>query len=375
MSLILATALLACLFYIHQQRQQLARNRHKISRLREKIISLESANDSEKASMHLLVSLPEPALILDQQGHVLASNDMAKALFPSLKNNPRKPSFVMCYRDPDWADTLTQVLENTNQHSASLPMIRLSRHILSPRVSRLNADHSLLTLLDITQQYRAQKSKEAFIANLMHDLKTPLTSLLGYARSIQSFGDNPEIRNEAAKVIADEAKHINTLLDTLLTIEHIEHQSKSKSQCQPADECQKVWQALNALMQEKDIQLKLNIDQPAPAMMDAADCYRVIQNIAENAVHYSPEHTTIRCHLNANRLVITDEGHGIPEKHLPRITERFYRGDASRKRGGHGLGLAITSEILHRDGGTLTFENGDTSGLIVTVDFPALSDV
>jgi len=204
----------------------------------------------------------------------------------------------------------------------------------------------------------------------MHDLKTPLTSLLGYARSIEAFGDNAEIRNEAAKVIAEEAKHVNTLLDALLSIEQIEHQHTTDNYCNSSDICKRVWKSLTVMMEEKEMRLKLDMDDGCDIHMASSDCYRVILNIAENAIHYSPKNTKIRCSLQGAKLIIQDQGSGIAEKHMSRVTERFYRADESRKRGGHGLGLAITHELLQRDGGSLKLRNRIEGGLKVTVLFP-----
>ena len=176
-------------------------------------------------------------------------------------------------------------------------------------------------------------------------------------------------RHEAAKVIGDEAKHINALLEALLSIEQAEHQHPNAS-CNASDVCQKVWQSLDNQLQNHHIQLKLQLDNRCIIQMSEADCYRVILNVAENAIRYSPENTHITCTLNQNTLHIMDEGRGIPEQHLPRVTERFYRVDGSRQRGGHGLGLAITHEILKRDGGKLRLQNRDDVGLDVQITFP-----
>jgi len=106
--------------------------------------------------------------------------------------------------------------------------------------------------------------------------------------------------------------------------------------------------------------------------------YASISNIASNAVHYSDQGGDIRCQLRITdrpEILICDQGVGISDVDLPHITERFYRADATRSRGGHGLGLAIVHETLQRDGGSVHFSPNQPQGLCVLLSFPKrLSD-
>ena len=317
----------------------------------------------------LFSSVNEVVMRIDNTGRIVTANTRAKKIF-AIHHAPSLPqSMLLFYREPDWQRQFSKSLKKLPT-ATSLPDMHINGRVLAPRLVPLNKAQALLLCMDITEKHQAELQQKNLFSNLMHDLKTPLTSLLGYARSLESFGDDPAFRHEAAKVIGDESKHINALLETLLSLEQAEHPHNKDATCDAADVCKKVWQSLTTQLQSNHMQLALEIQEPCAISMSESDCYRIILNIAENAIRYSPKQTSITCTLNKNVLHIIDEGSGIPEQHLPRITERFYRIDASRQRGGHGLGLAITHELLQRDGGELKFQNRDDIGLDVQVIFP-----
>ncbi|MDX8397301.1 MAG: ATP-binding protein [Mariprofundaceae bacterium] len=328
----------------------------------------------ELRSFHLddiLSAIHEPILRLARDGKVLSANPDAERLFSVRKFTALPQPMVAFYRKPDWLTELYKGLDML-PGSVDLPEIFIDREVFSPRLAALNGNEALLFFSNITKRYALQEQRKDFISNLMHDLKTPLTSLLGYARSIELFADDEALRSEAVGVICQEASHVSTLLDALLSVEQIEHAPADGAHCDIAMVCRQVWQALQPLMQDKDISLDLELsDEPVLVAMQEADCYRVVMNVASNAVAYTVEDSEISCCLNAYQLRIEDEGLGIPEKDLPHVIERFYRVDKSRGRGGHGLGLAIVQETLQRDGGQVELSNRETGGLQVLLQFPS----
>jgi len=254
--------------------------------------------------------------------------------------------------------------------AVALPEIFIDEKVFLPRLAGLGKEQGLLLCLDVTAQYRLQEQRKTFVADLMHDLKTPLTSLLGYARSIEAFADDTALRQEAVSVIAQEAIHVNSLLDALLSVEQIEYKATEQGMCDAVPVCRQVWQTLQPEMAEKDVTLSLQLPDSLEIAMHESDCFRVLMNVASNAVHYTVDDSELNCSLEGSVLSILDEGDGIPEKDLPHVTERFYRVDAVRTRGGHGLGLAIVKETLDRDGGRLELENREPNGLCAMITLP-----
>ncbi len=349
---------------------------------RERILSNTqvSQNDLEKQLEQrshrldeLLSAIHEPVLRVDRAGHVMSANDAGMRLFAIRDMNLLPEPMVVFYRNPDWLEAFSKAVHSLPEVVA-LPEIFIGEEVYLPRLAGLGEGQGLLLCLDVTAQYRLQEQRKTFVADLMHDLKTPLTSLLGYARSIEAFADDAALRQEAVSVIAQEALHVNSLLDALLSVEQIEYNASEQGVCDVVEVCKKVWQALQPEMAEKDVTLSLQLPESFEIAMHESDCFRVLMNVASNAVHYTAEDSALDCSLDmtqgAGILSVLDEGDGIPEKDLPHVTERFYRVDAVRTRGGHGLGLAIVKETLDRDGGRLQLENRESNGLCVMITLP-----
>ncbi len=320
----------------------------------------------------LLSAIHEPVLRIDRTGRVMSANDAAIGLFAIRDVRLLPEPMVVFYRNPDWLKSFAKAVQSLPEVVA-LPEIFIGKQVFLPRLAGLGEEQGLLLCLDVTAQYRLQEQRKTFVSDLMHDLKTPLTSLLGYARSIEAFADDIELRQEAVSVIAQEAIHVNSLLDALLSVEQIEYSATEQGACDVVAVCKHVWQALQPEMLKKELTLSLQLPESFEIAMHESDCFRVLMNVASNAVRYTVEDSELNCTLKEGVLSILDEGDGIPEKDLPHVTERFYRVDAVRTRGGHGLGLAIVKETLDRDGGRLQLENREPNGLCAMITLPLIS--
>jgi len=319
---------------------------------------------------HVMDAIQEMVFRLDHQGMVMSLNQQARDVL----NIPAQQEFpqpmVMLYRDSDWLDAFHQAIQDLPQTS-DLPKLFIGQRVYLARLSHLGKNQGILLCIDVTEQHHLQEQRKAFTANLMHDLKTPLTSLLGYARSIESFYDDEEICKESAHVIAKEAKHVNELLNNLLSVERIEYGAPEGASCDVVPICQQVWQGLEYDLHAKDLTLHLALPESCEVAMQESDVHRIIANVASNAIRYTQAATQIYCQLQGYCLQIEDEGLGVPEKDLPHLCERFYRVDAVRSQGsGHGLGLAIVKETLLRDGGDIHLDNREEGGLQVRIIFP-----
>ena len=370
-------AALGLLWWLHSRvlRREAKENEHILERLKIENRRLEKRLRVRRHRFDdLLQAVEEAVLRVDSSGYVLSANANAMQLFSMAGDTQFPKAMVSWYREPDWLGAFN-VAVKALPNAVELPEIFFGEHVYLPRLAGLGSDQGLLLCLDITEQYRLQEQRKNFISNLMHDLKTPLTSLLGYARSIEAFGDDEALRQEAAGVIAHEAKHVSELLDALLSIEQIEHGHDLAASCDAVAVCQNVWQAMQPEMLAKGVQLSLHLPDQLEVAMHEADCFRVLMNVASNAVRYTHEDSTVHCCVIDMDVCIEDEGDGIPENDLPHVTERFYRVDAVRSRGGHGLGLAIVKEILDRDGGSLILKNRDHhAGLQVLIGLPLMLD-
>lgn len=365
--------------YAFRMRQQLHRYQAEIRHLKESAGKLESHLANSEQLDALLSSMNESVFRLDGAGSVIAVNARAREIF-ALSKSDLPLSLRQCYRDADWHELLKNALETLPEYSL-LPDMHVSNYVLTPRLTQLDQGQALLLCMDTTEQHRLEKQRRTFISNLLHDLKTPLTSLLGYARSMDSFGDDADFRREAAQVIADEAKHINHLLDALLTLDQIEYACRDdNAECEPAAVLKQVHDVLKSRLKQKSVKLGTQFSSAEVRVaMTADDLERVLTNVLENAVRHSPEKGHIRIQLAESNqqcvFTIEDEGPGIPERKLLRVTERFYRVDKARGRqgGNHGLGLAIVKELVELHDGSLRLSNISPHGLRVEFTLPKSS--
>ena len=330
----------------------------------------------------LLSEISEVVLRVDHLGRVHGGNKQGTKVF-KLDQAPMLPqSMLIFYRDGEWIDSFYRAVKMLPDPS-TLPEMKINDRIFLPKLASYGPSEALLICMDVTEFMCLQKKQKSLMENLMHDLKTPLTSLLGYARSIEAFADDAALREEAVTVIAQEAKHINDLLNSMLTLNQIEHStSDSEKGVDVSVVCAQVWSSLNLEMQHKQVELDMEFsaDSVCLAAISEADFYRVVLNVAKNALKFSPRDSQIICKTSCENgyaeVSIEDQGPGIVQEHLSRVTERFYRVDDVRGRDkdkGHGLGLAIVKETLERDGGRLMLSNADAGGLIVRMQLPLLS--
>ena len=367
--------------HARRMRLQLQTYHDEIRRLRETSGGLEAALARRGRRLDVLFSaVNEVVMRVDRTGRVMAANQQAYALFEMDKSPALPQSMLLYIRDPEWQSAFSRALKALPD-SAQLPDLTVAGRRLAPRLAPLGRDQALLLCLDVTEKYRLEKQRRTFLSNLMHDLKTPLTSLLGYARSLESFGEDAELRKEAAGVIADEAKHVNHLLEALLNLDQIEFSVKDRNaRCHPDGILKQAIDMLKAQLEPKQISLEIESMESAVAAMDASDLERLLVNLLENAVLHTPEGGRIVVRVAANgghcRISIEDDGPGIPEKYLTRVTERFFRVDRarSRKKGSHGLGLAIVKELVEGYGGTLRLANVEPHGLLVELTLPIPPD-
>ncbi len=325
----------------------------------------------------LLSSVSEVVLRVDKQGRVLGGNTQAEMLFGFTRVSELPQSMLLFYRDSEWIKAFQNAVSNLPEQK-QLPEMKIKGRVLLPRLAALSESEALLLCMDVTAYTQLQNKQQNLLENLMHDLKTPLTSLLGYARSIEAFDNDKALRHEAATVIAQEAKHINDLMNSMLALNQIDLEVEQGEQCDLNLVLERVKQSLDFALKQEDMHFQLET-HPASAVvkLSETDCYRVLMNVVENALKFSPKGSTIRCFVEEEdkyfAISIIDQGHGIPKKFLSRVTERFYRVDKVRgreKAEGHGLGLAIVQEILDRDGGVLHMENTEQGGLCVQLMLP-----
>ncbi|WP_342657522.1 ATP-binding protein [Sphingomonas sp. NY01] len=250
------------------------------------------------------------------------------------------------------------------------------------RVGQASDGQRIVHLIDQTDQDAAERMRVDFVANASHELRTPLASILGFIETLgDEAGEEPALRARFLKVMFDEARRMQRLVEDLISLSRIEA-DKYRLPAQPvdlglliADVCEELRDSGAPRAQD----INCIVAEQVPVAGDRAQLSQMLHNLLGNAMKYGRPDTPIALSLETDaaavRLIVADQGEGVPTVHLPRLTERFYRVDAGRSRtlGGTGLGLAIVKHIVERHRGRLEIASTVGVGTIVTVRLPLLT--
>ncbi len=323
----------------------------------------------------LVDAMPDPAWVLDSQGVVLHANAQAVNLFGSLRPGVH---VSVATRDPDLITAVAAALQTTKPQLAELHQrVPVERRLLAI-IAVVDADEAregvaalLLTLRDLTAQDRLAQMRADFVANASHELRTPLASLRGFVETLQgSARDDAAARERFLGIMSNQAARMTRLIDDLLSLSRVEmreHVAPTAS----VDLVPIITQVLQSLEQiAAEYEIRLVFVPPDTACLvlgDRDELVQVFQNLVQNGIKYGRRAGWIDVRVEPGAAIagrraritveVQDNGLGIAPEHLPRLTERFYRVNASQSRdkGGTGLGLAIVKHIVSRHGGELHF--------------------
>ncbi len=244
--------------------------------------------------------------------------------------------------------------------------------------------NALIIVRDITEQERLDNTRRDFVANVSHELRTPLTVLSGFLdMAVQGLDDGPEtktavLKTEHMKLMRDQTQRMQRIVNDLLTLSRLEIGSSNKvaETFSLSDMVTSIAEEIRVMAQGTHTVNCATIPVTVKGFGD--EIQSAVVNLMTNALRYTPEGGTIevQCRVrNDNSIAVSvkDNGIGIDPKHIPRLTERFYRVDKSRSRdtGGTGLGLAIVKHVLLHHNARMTVESDLGKGSTFTLIFPA----
>lgn len=240
-------------------------------------------------------------------------------------------------------------------------------------------DGVIAVIQDITEHVNLDNMQKELVADVSHELKTPITSIMGYADTLLEGGYDAETQEKFLNVIASESRRMARLVTDLLTLSRYDS-NKKKTQKESFDlgnlvkRCQ---EKLAIEIKKKGHKVNCFVTADVPLVYaDKDDIERVVLNILTNSIKYTPDNGEIKIYVgfvyNDAYIKVFDNGIGIPEDDLSRIFERFYRVDKARTRemGGTGLGLSIAKEILDKNGGSIDIKSKVGEGTEVVIRIP-----
>ena len=326
-------------------------------------------------SAALVQSRVEGVIAADGRGHIVTANPAARRLLGYGPTEPL-PDLAELFRVKAAREVVDVVLQGQAVQDRRLDM---DDRVFLVNARPLPTGGAVLVLHDLTEVRRLEAVRRDFVANVSHELKTPLTSISGYAETLLADNTDAETTHRFLATILSNARRMQRLVDDLLDLSRIEagRWHPTLSEVDIAAVARESWAALAGKADAHQVELVVDV-APNAAMVEAdLDAVRqVLTNLLDNSLRYTLDGGQVTC-LSRRAdggvaVSIRDNGAGITREHLPRIFERFYRADQSRSReeGGTGLGLAIVKHLVEAHGGRVSAESERGSGTTVTCVFP-----
>jgi two-component system phosphate regulon sensor histidine kinase PhoR len=322
---------------------------------------------------------PDAIVILNQTDDIEWANPAARHLLDVRWPEDKKQRITNIIRIPALREFISSIGNTEEQTVDIISPLKPDVH-LSVLMVPYSKTHKIFTARDVTEIYRAIKVRSDFVANVSHELKTPLTVFRGYLEALTMQSDIcPPIWQPALKQMTEHALEMSSLVDTLLNLSHLE-ESQIPADSEPIDMkllLEEVVKATSQIYKEKNHALTIHIDSQKKLTGSRVELYSAVSNLTFNAAHYTPKDGTIsiRWYQRDTYLVleVKDNGIGIAEEHLSRITERFYRVDNSRTRteqgSKNGLGLAIVKHVARRHSALLNISSELGKGSCFSIKF------
>jgi two-component system phosphate regulon sensor histidine kinase PhoR len=339
----------------------------------------------------LIAGLPDPVVVLDRAGRVVAFNAQASLVAPGLRRG--EVAFI-AFRMPEVVDAIRRVTESGEpqrvEFSERVPIDRWFEVVVTPVTLGQDTpgglpDVLLMTFRDLTPLRRVEEMRADFVANASHELRTPLAALSGFIDTLQgSARDDAAARQRFLPIMQAQATRMARLIDDLLSLSRIELNAhlRPETPTELVPIVRQVTDGLQTLARDRDVKILVNPPaEPLIVLGDRDELIRVFENLIENALKYGASGKRVEIDfsrgetpdgLSEVRVAVRDFGPGIAPDHLPRLTERFYRVDVadSRAQGGTGLGLALAKHILNRHRGRLSIASVPGAGATFTVHLP-----
>ncbi|MBC8208592.1 MAG: PAS domain-containing protein [Desulfobulbaceae bacterium] len=334
----------------------------------------------------VLAGMIEGVIAVDMDQRILYLNHAACRLFQVRQTNHQGQPLEEVIRHASLLELMARSLVSVQPLEEELLLQRPQTIHLTVHGVRLLGHHqkqlgALLVLHDITRLKRLETMRRDFVANVSHELKTPITAIQGFVETLLdgALNDRQHAR-EFLEIIQRQSGRLDAIVDDLLSLSRLEEEIKE-------EQAELILQPLLPVLTEaaracapkaeaKRVSLDLNCPGELSGLINEGLLEQAVVNLIVNAIKYSPEQSRVEirgcCRQGHIEIQVIDEGVGIEARHLPRLFERFYRSDKarSRKLGGTGLGLAIVKHIMEGHHGSVTVQSRPGSGSTFTLFLP-----
>lgn len=349
--------------------------------------------ENEERLNSILEHIRFGVIMVNQNGKIVLVNPIAERLIGFSRDELLGQSFTS-ERYPLPFTKLIETCIQRDEHVRDEQMLhfpeeRLVEINVTPiGAEKVNVNGFLVVIQDITELRRLERMRSEFVANVSHELKTPIASVQGFSETLLSGAlDDRETARSFIQIIYHESERLNRLVGDLLDLSKIESK-RSPLQLSAVDLNQVIdnsLQMVDTVAENKKIKLVKKLSEPIYLEADEDRLQQILMNLLSNGINYTPEGGTVTISAEVDneheqdeqeqiRIVVTDTGIGIPSEDLPRIFERFYRVDKARSRssGGTGLGLSIVKHLVELHHGMIRVESQVGIGTQFTIILPII---
>ena len=322
----------------------------------------------------IMASMNEGLVLLDKKGNVLSMNDAAKKLF-GIEHIPVGRDFLTVDRSPEMNRAIKKAYDGKHSEFRETRNGSEYQFILNRTESEGKTIGLVILCLDVTDAALAEQNRKEFTANVSHELKTPLQSIIGCAELLENGLVKPEDTSHFIGNIKNEATRLVSLINDIIRLSQLDEDSEIATESVDLVEvANEVAEVLSASAAKKQVQISVNGDSCAINGVRRY-LYEILYNLCDNAIRYNNAGGKVDVSVKRdgeNTVVsVSDTGIGIPPEHHSRIFERFYRVDKSHSKetGGTGLGLSIVKHAVAYHHGKLKLDSTPGKGTTITITF------
>ena len=340
---------------------------------------LNNVNRQKREIEAILLHMNDGILAFDEKGNIMHINPAAKQML----NIDKEKTFDEIFKRYNVNISMETIMyiDDCSEQKINIGERTVNVFFASYKDENDLSSGIISVIQDITEHVKLDNMRKEFVADVSHELKTPITSIIGYADTLQDGDYDKETQQKFLSVISSEGRRMADLVSDLLTLSRYDTNKMTRevSEFDLGELTKKCQEKLEIEIEKKNqnVECYVTADVP-PIKADKNGIERVILNVLSNAIKYTPENGNIKVYVgfvyNDAYIKVIDNGIGIPKEDLSRVFERFYRVDKARSRemGGTGLGLSIAKEIIEQNKGSIDIKSEYGKGTEVVIRIPAI---
>lgn len=339
--------------------------------------SLHEVSEKQNRLSAILQSMESGVIAIDNSHNIIMINNYAKKIFNIKEDVVGNPVENIC-KEVNLKFIFSMRDRDIKEFKLSAPTIKFLR-VRTADIIVHNHQHigAVAVIQDISDLKKLENMRTEFVANVSHELKTPLTSIRGFAETLKEVDDD-ETKKKFLTIINEEAERLTTLISDILLLSQIEHKQEFKKEVFNVNKAiEDVFYLMKNTGEQKQVHVSIVGDEIPNILGDRDKFKQMLINLVDNAIKYSEAFDTVVItkiiYDTYFKVIVEDSGMGIAKEYIPRLFERFYRVDKARSRakGGTGLGLAIVKHIIIGFNGSIDVEStlGVGTKFIITIPY------